>query len=101
VSVERDPRTGEVLPDVPRKAADEAPGLFTTPRNVRRIIVGLFGLCGLLLLLDLLYHKHVHFAEEQRFGFYAFYGFVSCVSLVLVAKVLRVLIRRPEDYYDE
>jgi hypothetical protein len=43
----------------------------------------------------------VVFPVEDLFAWYALYGFVACVSLVLLAKVLRVLIHRPEDYYDE
>jgi hypothetical protein len=37
---------------------------------------------------------------ESWFGFYGWYGFVGCVGLVLVAKALRVILKRPEDYYD-
>lgn len=32
---------------------------------------------------------------------YAIYGFVSCVLLVLVGRVLRRLVMRDEDYYEE
>ena len=45
--------------------------------------------------------EHSFFEIENIFGFYGFYGFVGCVTLVLLAKLLRVLVMRPEDYYDE
>jgi len=93
------------LPDrteVPMRGADEPPGFFQKPRNVRSIVVGLFIACGLLLLPDFLgYKDHVHFAQESWWGFYGFYGFLGCVALVLAAKVLRLFVMRPEDYYDE
>jgi hypothetical protein len=57
-------------------------------------------LCAALVLADLFYTKHGHFAVEQLFGFHAWYGFVSCVFLVLAAKQLRRLLKRDEDYYD-
>lgn len=71
------------------------------PRNVKRIVYGLYTLCGLVFLADLLYTKHPHFGFENFFGFYAVYGFVGSVTLVLVAKQLRRVLMRGEDYYEE
>jgi len=48
-----------------------------------------------------LIHKHGPFAIEYIWGFYALYGFVGCVFLVLAAKLMRVILMRPEDYYDK
>lgn len=70
------------------------------PRNVTRLVHGLYSLCGALLLADLFYEKQAHFAFERWFGFYAGFGFIACVSLVLLAKLLRRLVKRGEDYYD-
>ncbi len=56
--------------------------------------------CALLLVADLFIHRHVIHAWESLWGFYAFYGFVACVALVLLAKLLRKILKRPEDYYD-
>lgn len=58
------------------------------------------GACAALLLVDLLYHRHVVHDFEAWFGFYGFYGFVACVVLVLAARALRVVLMRKEDYYD-
>jgi len=54
----------------------------------------------ILLVLDLFIPKHGHFAWENAPSFYAVYGFVACVSLIFVAKLLRLLVKRKEDYYD-
>ncbi len=92
----------EALPDIPMKAPDEEPGFFQKPKNIKAIIIGLFVVCGLLILLDVVNYKdHIYFSQERWFGFYGFYGFVGCVSLVLAAKVLRKIVMRKEDYYDE
>ena len=53
-----------------------------------------------LLLLDLVIHRHDLFSWEGWFGFYGFYGFVACVALVFAAKFLRKFVMRREDYYD-
>ncbi len=70
------------------------------PRNVDRVVYGLYAVCALMLVADLFYDKHPHFAFEAWFGFYAWYGFVACVVLVLTAKGLRRLLMRDEHYYD-
>lgn len=71
-------------------------------RNVDKIVYAVYAVCGLLLVIDPLIHKHGPFAIEHWFGFYGIYGFVACVALVLAAKdVLRRLLMKPEDYYDD
>jgi hypothetical protein len=70
------------------------------PRNVTRIYWSVFVVCGLLFVADAFYRKHPHFEAESWFGFYGIFGFVACVGLVLAAKVLRLILKRPEDYYD-
>lgn len=70
------------------------------PRNVDKIVYTLYAVCGGLILVDLLLHKHAHFGFENWFGFYGFYGFIGCVALVLIAKGLRRLVKRSEDYYE-
>ena len=70
------------------------------PRNVDRIVWAVYGVCAVLLLMDIVVVKHGPFAIEHIFGFYGVFGFVACVGLVLAAKALRVILMRPEDYYD-
>lgn len=80
---------------------DDKPGIFDNPRNVKRLLVTFFTLTGLILLVDVVYHKHAIFPWEGYFGFYAVYGFVACVILVIISKyILRPLVMRKEDYYD-
>jgi Na+/melibiose symporter-like transporter len=79
---------------------NEKKHVFDDPRNVKRVIGLLVGVCTVLVLADLFYAKHVHYGAERWFGFYGFYGFVGCVFLVLAAKELRKLVMREEDYYD-
>ena len=80
---------------------DEEMGMFDKPKNVKRLLIIFFTLTGLVLSIDLFYHKHAIFPWEEYFGFYAVYGFVACVILVIVAKyILRPVVMRKEDYYD-
>jgi asparagine N-glycosylation enzyme membrane subunit Stt3 len=68
--------------------------------NVDKVYWGVWVLCAALLLVEPLVHKYGDFSFESWFGFHGWYGFVACVGLVLAAKLLRVLLKRPEGYYD-
>jgi hypothetical protein len=68
--------------------------------NVDKVYWSVWAACALLLALEALVGKHGDFAFEEWFGFHGWFGFVACVGLVLAAKALRVLVARPEDYYD-
>jgi hypothetical protein len=70
-------------------------------KNVNKIIYGLYIVCAVVALIDLLpYKHHLHFRFEYWPFFFSLYGFVACVSLVLAAKQLRKVVMRDEDYYD-
>ena len=44
---------------------------------------------------------HGEFEVEHFYGFFAVYGFISYVFLIFAAKILRKIVMRKEDYYDE
>ena len=68
--------------------------------NIKKVILMLCAICGLLFLADFVYHKHSYFEAENFIGFYAIFGFaVSCV-LVVAAKLMRTFLTREEGYYD-
>ena len=70
-------------------------------QNITKVVWGLVILCGVLFVADAFYDKHPHFIAETYFGFFGIFGFVVCVGLVLAAKVMRILLKRGEDYYDD
>ncbi|OPX20331.1 MAG: hypothetical protein BZ151_04530 [Desulfobacca sp. 4484_104] len=82
--------------------AKEKQYLFDKPANIKRFFWIFYFVLVLLLVLDLLLPKHAIFPWEDWPQFYAAFGFVSFVALVLAAKyVLRPLVMRKEEYYDE
>ncbi len=93
-----DARPEEARP--PHALENERERWLDDRRNVDKIVYALYAVCAVLLLVDPLVHKHGPFAIEHWWGFYGIYGFVGCVFLVLAAKVLRLIVMRPEDYYD-
>ena len=73
--------------------------IFDRSTNRRRLVRGLILICGLLLGLDWVLHRHTDHPWEALFSFYALYGFFACIALVLLARELRKLVMRGEDYY--
>lgn len=67
--------------------------------NVRKLLWAFTILGGVLVLADLVFHRHVYHSWEELFAFYPIFGFVGIVVLVYGARALRSLVMRPEDYY--
>lgn len=68
--------------------------------NVNKVYWAVWVVCGVLLLIDPLVHKHEAFGFAEWFGFFGFFGFFACIGLVLAAKALRRILKRAEDYYE-
>lgn len=76
-------------------------GLFDN--IVVRILLGLLLIVTLigLIIVDLYIEKHGYLGFDGAPSFSAAFGFVSCVALVLIARLVRPLLMRGEDYYDD
>lgn len=59
------------------------------------------GLLALTLLAQAFVHMHAWFGVDGWFGFHAIYGFLACVGMVLLAKLIGLLLKRPDTYYDD
>lgn len=68
-------------------------------KSVNKLIFGLIGLCVFLFAMDFFWHRHVKVPGEELYGFHAIAGFVSFTVIVIGARLLRVIIRRDENYY--
>ncbi len=75
--------------------------IFDNPKNVRRLQMGFFVALVLVLIAEAFVDMHGQFSVEHFYGFYAVYGFLSYVSLIFISKLLRKLLMRKEDYYDD
>jgi len=74
---------------------------FERRENVRKIIIALVVVCVVLVLAEFFYtNHHPHFGIESSFAFQAWFGFVTFVVIVFLGRFLRLIVSRPEDYYD-
>ena len=74
--------------------------IFDNPQKNKRFMVIFYISLAVLLLVDFFIHKHAEFPWEEIPEFFAVYGFVSCVLFIFIAKILRLIIKRDEHYYD-
>ena len=82
------------------QAANGRQHVWDNPRNVKLLFSVFYALCAIVVVLDLVIHRHEVHSWERLFAFYPLYGFVGIVILVLIAKQMRRVLMRPEDYYD-
>ena len=60
----------------------------------------LLGIAITLAVLELFLHRHGVASIEDSFMFPAIFGFLAFMFIVQVGKWLRLMIMRPEDYYE-
>lgn len=59
------------------------------------------GIAVLLVILDFVIPKKPHFGWDGIPSFFALFGLLGCFISVLIAKVVRFMIIREEEYYDD
>lgn len=73
---------------------------LSRPRTIRLLWVVFAVVLGLTVLAQIFVPLYAHFGVDGWFAFNAVYGFASCVAMVLFAKLLGVILKRPDDYYE-
>lgn len=69
------------------------------PGSATRLVIALALAAVLVAGLGFFTDMHGVFGFDNLPVFYAAYGFIMFTGLILAAKGLRVLVKRPEDYY--
>ena len=71
------------------------------PGTTRKLWIAGIIILLLTIVAEPFISLHPHFSIEKLFSFYSLFGFISCVVMVVVAKLLGVLVKRKDDYYDD
>ena len=71
------------------------------PDNIRRLWIVFAVILALTVVAQFGIKVKGYFGIDGWFGFAAIFGFLCCAAMVLVAKVLAVILKRDERYYDD
>lgn len=71
------------------------------PTTIRRLWIGFYIVLALTLIAQFFVPVHSYFGVDGVFGFYAAYGFFTCIFMVVFAKLLGLLLKRPDNFYDD
>lgn len=70
------------------------------PLTIRKLWIGFSVVLVIVVMAQTVIYIKGYFDFDGWFGFGAAYGFGSCLLMVLVAKLLGVVLKRSENYYD-
>lgn len=79
---------------------DEPVHWLVRPATIRKLWIGFSVVLALVVMAQMVIYIKGYFGIDAWYGFGAVYGFGSCLLMVLVAKVLGLLLKRPQDYYE-
>jgi len=71
------------------------------PTTIRKLWIVFSIILALTVLGQFFIKIKGYFGIDGWFGFGAVYGLLACVLMVVVAKILGVVLKRQEDYYDD
>jgi hypothetical protein len=80
---------------------DEPLHWLVRPATIRKLWIGFAIVLAAVVLAQTVVYIKGYFGVDAWFGFGAVYGFVCCLLMVPVAKLLGLVLKRPQDYYDD
>jgi hypothetical protein len=81
------------------RSDDEQLHWLVRPTTIRKLWIAFIALLALVVMAQSVIYIKGYFVVDGWFGFGAVYGFGCCLLMVLVAKLLGLVLKRPEDYY--
>ena len=74
---------------------------LASPQTVKKLWLVLIAILVALLVAEFFVHHHPHFQIEKTFAFAAWFGFAACIVMAIVAKVLGIIFKRLDTYYND
>ncbi len=71
-----------------------------TARTVRILAIASLLILAITVVAEFFIHRHGLFGIDESFGFNAWYGFAACVGLVAISRLIGMVLKRPDTYYD-
>ena len=71
------------------------------PKTIRLLWVVFIAILALTVLAEFAIKSKGHFGLDSSLGFNAWYGFGACVVLIVGSKMLGVMLKRKDTYYED
>ena len=75
--------------------------LFEKSGRLRASLIAFIILCVCLFAIDFFVKRYVYFEIEGMYNFYSIYGFIMFSIIIFGSRLLRFLLGRSENFYDE
>ena len=69
--------------------------------NIKKLWVCSIVVLVSLILIQIIFPINGHFEVESWIGFGAWFGFIACILMILFSKILGLVVKKPEDYYEK
>ncbi len=74
---------------------------FEKANRLRVLLIVFLILCLCLFVIDFFVKRYVYFEIESTYNFYSIYGFIMFSIIIFGSRLLRLLLGRPENFYDK
>ena len=74
---------------------------LTRPATIRKLWIVFVLVLAATVLAELFVRHEPQFGIDGTLAFHAWYGFLVCGALMAVAKLLGLILRRSDTYYEE
>ncbi|MCB1959651.1 MAG: hypothetical protein KDE68_03865 [Rhodocyclaceae bacterium] len=71
------------------------------PETIRKLWIAFIAILALTVVAEFFVEAHPHFGIDGWPAFNAWYGFIACVIMVFGSKLVGMILKRPDTYYDE
>ena len=71
------------------------------PHTIRILRVVFALLLLLSVVAEAFIHTHARFGIDGGFGFHAWFGGAACIAMIAIARLLGLLLKRRDTYYDD
>lgn len=86
--------------NVSGRPAGEPVHWLVRPRTIRLLWIAFVAVLAATVVAGFLVDMHPHFEVERWPAFFAISGFLACVAMVFGSKLLGMLLKREDTYYD-
>ena len=69
--------------------------------TIRKLWFAGAAILALTVAAEFRIHMHGEFGLDELFGFNAWYGLGTCGLMIAGAKILGLVLKRPDNYYDD